>query len=359
MRNTKVPARVGDGVRVEAESQFEHGSVKNSEGAKVHRMSVSRPGYGSASSDPHERGEVPPDDESQNVVGRPAFTPSVSHLCVALIELQVRRKYCISLANKQTNAAGALARRYLGFKWDDDEKAREGVAKQAARIVSNFLNGKEPHEDDIAAFSKMADLDVTAAALVPLEKRRHEIELQMARLVRKLPVAAWAKSVRGLGEIGLAVIIGESGDLSGYAHERKLWKRLGLAPVDGQACSQWRVKGGLSAEGWIAAGYAPRRRAEIHACVGEPLFRAQSASTTNPAAGPYRQAYDARRAHCDVAHPDWPKGHLHGDALRIMTKKLIADLWSSWRGSTDCLEANKSVARANFTQPEASDQLSA
>jgi hypothetical protein len=48
-------------------------------------------------------------------------------------------------------------------------------------------------------------------------------------------------------------------------------------------------------------------------------------------AGPYRLAYDARRVRTSETHADWTKLHSHNDALRIMTKKLIADLWSAWR----------------------------
>jgi len=106
-----------------------------------------------------------------------------------------------------------------------------------------------------------------------------------------------------------------------------LWKRLGLAPLDGKAMSTWRMKGGLSADEWTEAGYSPRRRAEIYAVISEPLFRANTV-----AQGPYRAIYDRRRARTAEAHPNWTKAHSHMDGLRIMTKHLLRDLWQEWNG---------------------------
>jgi len=255
--------------------------------------------------------------------------PETATICAALQELQVRRKFCIGLATKQTNATGALVRRALGFKWDDDEAKREGVKARCAKIVSAALAGKD-HTGDNQEVAELlsADFAVVIQALAPLEKRRNEIERDMAKLARKLPGYAFAESVKGFGDKAFAVLVGETGDLSNYSKADKLWKRLGLAPFEGKAFSTWRKTGGLTAEDWTAAGYAPRRRAEIHSCVSDPLFRWQTKSQ-----GPYRAVYDARRAKMTEAYPERSKGHLHNDALRIMTKKLVSDLWSEWRGA--------------------------
>lgn len=94
-----------------------------------------------------------------------------------------------------------------------------------------------------------------------------------------------------------------------------------------KAASTWRMKGGLSAEQWSDAGYSPRRRAEVYAVISEPLFRAQSV-----AQGPYRAIYDRRRERTAETNPDWTKAHSHMDALRVMTKYLLRDLWQEWNG---------------------------
>lgn len=244
-----------------------------------------------------------------------------------LAELQVRRKFYIGLVIKQTNAAKALVRRALGWRYDEEDAGREKVNARAARIVAAAMAGKEQKPEDVEFFAALAfDLSVTAAAIEPCTKARHEIELEMQRIARRLPVYPWAKSIKGLGDRALAVIVAEAGDLSAYPKKGHLWKRLGLAPFEGKACSTWRAKGGLTAEQWTEAGYAPRRRAEIYALISEPLFRAQTVAN-----GPYRAIYDRRREATAATHPDWTKAHSHMDALRVMTKYLIRDLWVAWR----------------------------
>lgn len=250
-----------------------------------------------------------------------------SPLIDQLAELQVRRKFYIGATNKQTNAVKALVRRFLGWRYDTEEEDREKTNARAAKIVATALAGKEQKPEDMATFGAIAaDLAVVTSAIEPLHKARHQVELDMKKLARSLPVAEWAKGVHGLGELGLAVIIAEAGDLSKYPKKGHLWKRLGLAVHGDKAYSTWRMKGGLTTEQWTEAGYSPRRRAEVYAVISEPLFRQQTVVQ-----GPYRVRYDSRRAATAITHEDWTKGHSHMDALRVMTKYLLRDLWKEWR----------------------------
>jgi len=266
-------------------------------------------------------------------VGQPASAEKAgsplpaSPLIDQLAELQVRRKFYIGATNKQTNAVKALVRRFLGWRYDTEEADREKTNARAAKIVAAALAGKAQKPEDVEAFGAIAgDLAVVASAIEPLQAAREQVEKDMKKLARSLPVSAWAKGVHGLGELGLAVIIAEAGDLAKYPKKGHLWKRLGLAVHGDKAYSTWRMKGGLSAEEWTAAGYSPRRRAEVYAVISEPLFRAQSV-----AEGPYRAIYDRRRAATAIAHEDWTKAHSHMDGLRVMTKYLLRDLWQEWR----------------------------
>lgn len=244
-----------------------------------------------------------------------------------LAELQVRRKFFINAINRQKNAAAALVRRALNFDPNSDDKTREAIRGKAAKITAKAMSGKGC---DIHGLE--ADIEVILQSIEPLELVRTAVELEMKKITRKLTVwTSWGKSVRGLGELGLSVIIAETGDLANYSNPAKVWKRLGLAPFQKgtltMAAATWRSKGGLTAEDWTSYGYSPRRRAEIHSCVGDPLFRHQTM-----ASGIYRVIYDKRRAHTATTHADWTKAHSHNDALRIMTKQLLADLWCAWNG---------------------------
>ena len=292
-------------------------------------------------------GEEGRPQSAEQAIRRLPSSPSVDQLA----ELQVRRKFYIGAVNKQSNAVKALVRRALGWRYDEEEGDRDKVNGRAARIVAAALAGKEQKAEDADVFGALAaDLAVVAAAIEPMQKARHEVELEMKRQARKLPVFAWAKKVKGLGELGLAVVVAEAGDLAKYPKKGHLWKRLGLAPHEGKAYSTWRTKGGLSADEWTAAGYSPRRRAEVYAVISEPLFRAQSV-----AAGPYRGIYDRRREATAAAHPDWTKAHSHMDGLRVMTKYLIRDLWVAWRrvGDRKPIEAGYALPAAESNRREA------
>ena len=242
-----------------------------------------------------------------------------------LAELQVRRKFYISAVNKQTNAAKALARRAMG--WSPDGEDREKLNGRAAKIVAAALAGKEQKDDDALVYEALqVDLAVVGLAIAPMQTARDDVEKQMKKLAKGLPVYGWAKAVHGFGDLGLAVLIAETGDLAKYPKKGHVWKRLGLGVHNEHAYSTWRRKGGLSADEWSAIGYSPRRRAEVYAVISEPLFRQQSV-----VAGPYRAIYDRRRERTAETHPDWTKGQSHLDGLRVMTKYLIRDLWVAWR----------------------------
>ena len=199
-----------------------------------------------------------------------------------------------------------------------------------------FAGKPQPPEDEDDFAEVATDIHVVALAIEPLVKRRKEIERDMVLAARALPVAQFAKGVAGFGEIGLAVLVGETGDLSNYPNFRHVWKRLGLMPFDGKACSIWRRSGGMPAGGWERVGYSPQRRAEIHACVAESMSKHQleAAAKTDTefgrAKGKYGHVYVARREKMKIAHSDWPKAHAKMDAMRIMTKALVADLWLAW-----------------------------
>lgn len=261
---------------------------------------------------------------------------NTSEIVVAIAQLQVKRKWTIKLANKLKNSTRALARRYCGFVWNVPEEEREKVNKRAAAIVDRALAGKEQSPDDQSIADIMEqELDLLRQTLALYEKRRDVVEAEMIKLAKKLPVYSWVKGIAGLGEIGLSVIVGEAGDLSKYPNIRHLWKRLGLAPYDGRAMSNWR-QGELEKSEWEACGYCGKRRAEIYACVGKGLENHQLGSAKKAgtnfsvAKGPYGHVYVARRTHCLETHPDWSRGHYHDDAMRVMTKAVLKDLWIEW-----------------------------
>lgn len=151
----------------------------------------------------------------------------------------------------------------------------------------------------------------------------------MQHHAKDLPAWKWAAGVKGLSLQGLACIIGETGDLSNYETKERVWKRLGLAVIDGIA-QQRRSK----PEEAAAHGYSPKRRAVIWS-IADVLLRAQwrgeKDGTPAHAIGPYGAVYGRRKAHT-VNREGWTPKRRDNDARRVMSKALIEDLWRVWHG---------------------------
>lgn len=317
----------------------------------------------------------------------------VKEACGRMAELQYRRKFHITTINRNKLAAMALIRRAAGFDPAADEKDREKVAARAQRIFAKvhktpstscprcgghvFGEPCKQDEADQAIFAVLeADLMSFNQSLVPLEKARAAVEKDMVKIARTLPIFPWAKDVKGFGDLALAAILGETGDLSEYDNPSKVWKRLGLAPYAGKAGSTWKMVGGLGADEWTEFGYAPKRRAVVYADVQTPLikhqWRAEKDDVPAHAIGPYGEHYGRYKTYlieknlaggfadraeeiCDgyarrkkTAPKENAEGrltaaHINNMALRYMVKKLISDLWSEWRRASETLSPSDVV----------------
>ena len=260
--------------------------------------------------------------------------PAIGSTCEAIQELQVRRVFYIRRINMMDNAMRALVRRMLGWRPDMSEAERKKINSHAARIIAAIQSDKPLTDDDqIVATAVRKDVMTVYVARMPLATIREGIETKMRQWAQSLPVwGTWAQDVAGFGPLGLAVVIGEAGDLSNYQTVSKLWKRLGLAVIDGE-----RQRKKADPEAAIAHGYNPHRRAEIWSCVGDPLFKHQSARVDKETGlvlrdpGPYRIVYD--RAKANFLERGCRKKHAHDHGMRVATKELMKDLWREWRES--------------------------
>lgn len=178
-------------------------------------------------------------------------------------------------------------------------------------------------------------------ALKPLDIARKDIEKQLTAEAKLLPVYPWVKeNVRGMEALSLAKIIGEAGDLSQYANKGKLWKRMGIALVDGIR------QGGLNSktatkEDWIRHGYNPGRRSDLFV-VGDSILKAQIRKVKDAAGedtgertsiGPYGEIYLKRKAYELARDSEMTPMHAHRRAQRYMEQRLLKHLWQAWRRS--------------------------
>ena len=149
-----------------------------------------------------------------------------------------------------------------------------------------------------------------------------EAELELCRLWRKHPLAGWARDVRGVGEKTIARLISEIGDPADRSTVSQLWSYCGLNP-------ERKRRKGMGQEDALACGN-PNARKRLW-LIATSMLKAGN-----------RELYDARRLHTAETHPEWTPGHSHNDALRIVAKAFVRDLWIASRQSkpdTQCSRA--------------------
>lgn len=160
-------------------------------------------------------------------------------------------------------------------------------------------------------------------ARAEIEVHRRACQKELIALVKHLPIAKWVATVKGLGLPSVAAVIGEAGDLHGYATVARLWKRMGLAVIDGKGQGKR-----ANLEEATKHGYNPRRRSEMHV-VGDCLVRA---------GGPYADLYRERKAY-EAEREGITKMHAHKRALRYIEKRLLREMWAAWRGGENAMQS--------------------
>jgi hypothetical protein len=272
---------------------------------------------------------------------------SVSEACENLIERQRHRIFCIRQQQRCDRSIEALLARSSGYHTSLVPAERKALFSAAAKLRREIEGGKI---DQFPANSDLPRLVIaSAASRATWDQLRGDVEKRMIKLARALPAISFVHAVRGFGELGLAVIVGEAGDLGNYANPAKLWKRLGLAVFDGHR--QGSPGEGATKDDWIRHGYNRQRRAEVWVFCSDVLFRAQwrGAKDDAPAhpIGPYGEAYAERKAW--VLARGWTPAHADADARRYMTKRLLRDLWRAWRDAGSDLEPRLRVHPAEDT----------
>lgn len=161
---------------------------------------------------------------------------------------------------------------------------------------------------------------------------------EVQKHMRKHPLwTRYGKTAKGVGEKQLARLLAAIGDPylkpvdGGFAPRTvsQLWAYCGLHTLPADQMSPDTQHGCV---GGVLNVAAKRRKGQQANWSTEAKTRAYliatSAIKTN---GELRQVYDNRRAHTAVTHPEWTPGHSHNDALRIVSKHLLKQLWRAAR----------------------------
>jgi hypothetical protein len=159
-----------------------------------------------------------------------------------------------------------------------------------------------------------------------LGKAEHKADLNLQRIMRHHPLGPWIKGQVGIGDRQAARLLAAIGDPywnKTDKHPRttaQLWTYCGYNPGQKRQRGQ---KGNWSAEA----------KMRVHLIAKQCLrYDGRPDKNGKPTPkSPYRAVYDNRRAHTAITHPEWTLAHLHNDALRIVSKEILKDLWRAAR----------------------------
>jgi hypothetical protein len=269
----------------------------------------------------------------------------VRSTCDSLRNIQAMRTSALRDRNALANRSRAFVRRAMGWRMDLPDAERERINDAAAAVVKSIQN-HEPQTDPLAI--RVAPYVVAnEAAQGPSQALLDDLEKQMERLAKTLPVyAKFVDPLKGLGALGLAIIVGEAGNLSDYATPSRLWKRAGLAP---KACYAMTTKDGGEAH------LIPRARRSAFWTIADSMFRQDNQYTQS--IWPY-VAREIEKAHAEglvvsagskqtadnwqshgverpevkvkAGTPNRTCGHIQKRARRKAEKDMLLDLWRAW-----------------------------
>ena len=171
---------------------------------------------------------------------------------------------------------------------------------------------------------------------------RTAVEQEMIALAKTLPVNRYFNP-HGWSAKGLAVVVGEVGNLSDYKTvkgkqgDAKLYKRLGLAVMpDGyrQGYVPPHITGAARKQAWIERGYNGQRRGQVWPFIDDNLVKSQWRKD-GTALGKYGAMYGRRKPIELAKHVGDPRQLIKADmaARHYMCKKFIHDLWYAWRAA--------------------------
>ena len=232
-------------------------------------------------------------------------------------QLDRRRLHQRRAKNRARQASQAMAATYLrDIGVVPEDATKEAAFKEAKRQKEALLAGEANDLADIAE-----DMLLDEEIAVRYEARESAYEKAAKKLVRQLPV--WTEhfaNVKGVGENGVVVMIGECGDPSERPNAAKYRKRCGICPKEQYEKSE------------RTGGYKRpnRRKARILWEVVDSMIRQ----------GPYAEFYQDRRQYVAMAHPELvvekPDGKLHltkfGDnkARFKVASRFVCDFWEAW-----------------------------
>ena len=235
---------------------------------------------------------------------------------------------------------------------DDLERVRIANANRLRILTATDADSDGEHRGFGLSLDH-PDVARLAGIVDAMTKLEHDATLGLQRHMRAHPLGPWVAATIGIGEKQAARLIAATGDPYWNAlHGRprtvsELWAYSGLHTLPADQAShdtQLALIGGAhtgSDPGQSDPGTpcsdarvaAKRRKGQRSNWSNTTKMRAHLCATSciKQARSPYRAIYDTRRTHTTTTHPEWTPGHSHNDALRIVSKAILRDLWRAAR----------------------------
>jgi len=250
-----------------------------------------------------------------------------------LYEIHLSCQRAITTKNRIQNAVrSAVARALL-----DGEQVSKGTYQQvcmlASRVMKAVTLGKELPENDKYDVQKAAEATEIEIENCELScdawvKRIAACDKIMVDMVKDMPIVdQFVRPLKGFGELSFARILAEAGgDLWTYPNPAKLWRRFGLAVINGEAQGHPNGFGytagvNVPKELW-ASHFISKRRRSISYVAFDPVIKHNGQ--------PYKAFFDKKKAERQAKlEAEGNKrykviGYKHGH--RLMEKEILKDL---------------------------------
>lgn len=229
----------------------------------------------------------------------------------------------------------------------------EGDKVKGAKMFDRIMEGDVREGDEALA----AIIEVFGGGIAQADTKIKSIERDMEKLAKRLPIADFVSQTTGLGWKSAACIVGEAGDLSKYPSVAGVWKRLGLAVIDGDG----RQRKCADAEKAAIHGYNPTRRSEVWQMADSMsrLVRTwtdkETGEVKKAATAPYGTYLEEEKLR-QLAKGERPIV-AETRAKRHMSKRVIRDMVLAWRRATVQLNIDTQIpeGRGPFDYQEAAE----
>lgn len=244
--------------------------------------------------------------------------------------------------NSAANEMPGRKRQRFVVDWVPEKEGSDGATgEDSDGKVRGF--GLSPFADDVAGESVRA----LASGVGLLAELEHESERQLVSRMKSHALGPWMAAAPGVGLKQGARLLASIGDPywrpqiinedesirpAGPRTVSAMWAYCGLHTKEGVAVKRKRG---------VQSNWNPTAKMRIHLVATSCVKQLKATCKTGEsitihhipgcACSRYRRLYDTRRAHARATHADWSDGHSHNDAVRIIGKEILKDMWCEAR----------------------------